>query len=91
MPWSGSCSCGPLIPLSFVSLMILLASSVFTLWQSVCSHEEEVQALVFDTGSGMCKAGFAGEDAPSVVFPSIVGRPKHPGSMCVHPKPWLTV
>jgi len=42
---------------------------------------EEVQALVFDNGSGMCKAGFAGDDAPRAVFPSIVGRPKHPGIM----------
>ena len=43
--------------------------------------EEEVQALVVDNGSGMCKAGFAGDDAPRAVFPSIVGRPKHPGIM----------
>jgi len=35
-----------------------------------------VQALVVDNGSGMCKAGFAGDDAPRAVFPSIVGRPK---------------
>jgi actin-related protein len=25
----------------------------------------------------MCKAGFAGDDAPRSVFPSIVGRPRH--------------
>jgi len=43
--------------------------------------EAEVQALVVDNGSGMCKAGFAGDDAPRAVFPSIVGRPKHPGIM----------
>jgi len=36
----------------------------------------DVQALVVDNGSGMCKAGFAGDDAPRAVFPSIVGRPK---------------
>jgi len=42
---------------------------------------EEVQALVIDNGSGMCKAGFAGDDAPRAVFPSIVGRPKHKGVM----------
>jgi len=41
----------------------------------------DVQALVIDNGSGMCKAGFAGDDAPRAVFPSIVGRPKHPGIM----------
>jgi len=43
--------------------------------------EDEVQALVVDNGSGMCKAGFAGDDAPRAVFPSIVGRPKHQGIM----------
>jgi len=42
---------------------------------------EDVQALVVDNGSGMCKAGFAGDDAPRAVFPSIVGRPKHKGVM----------
>ena len=26
--------------------------------------DEEIQALVVDNGSGMCKAGFAGDDAP---------------------------
>mmetsp|Transcript_884 Transcript_884/g.2050 ORF Transcript_884/g.2050 Transcript_884/m.2050 type:complete len:379 (+) Transcript_884:104-1240(+) len=36
----------------------------------------QAQALVVDNGSGMCKAGFAGDDAPRAVFPSIVGRPK---------------
>src|SRR3954454_20251988 len=29
----------------------------------------------------MCKAGFAGDDAPRAVFPSIVGRPRHTGVM----------
>jgi hypothetical protein len=48
---------------------------------NMCDDDEEVQALVVDNGSGMCKAGFAGDDAPRAVFPSIVGRPKHPGIM----------
>ena len=43
--------------------------------------EEETQALVIDNGSGMVKAGVAGDDAPRCVFPSIVGRPKMPGVM----------
>jgi actin beta/gamma 1 len=43
--------------------------------------DEEIAALVVDNGSGMCKAGFAGDDAPRSVFPSIVGRPKIPGIM----------
>ncbi|VDL70524.1 unnamed protein product [Nippostrongylus brasiliensis] len=40
-----------------------------------------LQALVIDSGSGMCKAGFAGDDAPRAVFPSLIGRPKHQGMM----------
>uniref|UniRef100_A0A8C5A3B5 Beta-actin n=3 Tax=Gadiformes TaxID=8043 RepID=A0A8C5A3B5_GADMO len=43
--------------------------------------EDEIAALVVDNGSGMCKAGFAGDDAPRAVFPSIVGRPRHQGVM----------
>jgi len=43
--------------------------------------EDDVAALVIDNGSGMCKAGFAGDDAPRAVFPSIVGRPRHTGVM----------
>lgn len=39
--------------------------------------DEEVASLIVDNGSGMCKAGFAGDDAPRAVFPSIVGRPRH--------------
>ena len=41
----------------------------------------DIAALVVDNGSGMCKAGFAGDDAPRAVFPSIVGRPRHQNIM----------
>merc|ERR1712180_430791 len=41
--------------------------------------DDDVAALVVDNGSSMCKAGFAGVDAPRAVFPSIVGRPRHKG------------
>ncbi|XP_050759545.1 actin, cytoplasmic type 5 isoform X2 [Gymnogyps californianus] len=47
----------------------------------VSMADEEIAALVVDNGSGMCKAGFAGDDAPRAVFPSIVGRPRHQGVM----------
>lgn len=60
------------------------------------AEEIEQQALVCDNGSGMVKAGFAGDDgvlpkfdqfwnnlfpAPRCVFPSIVGRPKTDSAM----------
>ncbi|KAE8710612.1 Actin-related protein 4 [Hibiscus syriacus] len=34
---------------------------------------DEVSAIVIDLGSHTCKAGYAGEDAPKAVFPSVVG------------------
>eukprot|EP01114_Cavostelium_apophysatum_P013876 TRINITY_DN3459_c0_g1_i1.p1 TRINITY_DN3459_c0_g1~~TRINITY_DN3459_c0_g1_i1.p1 ORF type:complete len:1054 (+),score=286.64 TRINITY_DN3459_c0_g1_i1:176-3337(+) len=34
-------------------------------------------AVVIDNGSGMVKAGIAGEDKPRVVFPSVIGRPMY--------------
>jgi len=43
--------------------------------------DDDVAGLVVDNGSGMVKAGFAGDDAPRAVFPSIVGRPRHQGVM----------
>merc|ERR1719373_419336 len=42
------------------------------------AHDDESACqLVIDNGSGMVKAGFAGDDAPRAVFPSLVGRPRH--------------
>jgi len=43
--------------------------------------DEDSAGLVLDNGSGMVKSGFAGDDAPRAVFPSIVGRPRHQGVM----------
>jgi len=42
---------------------------------------DSAQTLIIDNGSGMVKAGFAGEEAPRAVFPSIVGRPKGASAM----------
>ncbi|KAJ3232112.1 Actin-2 [Chytriomyces hyalinus] len=45
------------------------------------TFQDDIAAVVIDNGSGMCKAGFAGDDAPRAVFPSIVGRPRHQAAM----------
>jgi len=37
--------------------------------------------IVIDNGSGVIKAGFSGENAPSVKFPSIVGVPRNDKAM----------
>uniref|UniRef100_A0A8C2BYA8 Si:ch211-241j12.3 n=1 Tax=Cyprinus carpio TaxID=7962 RepID=A0A8C2BYA8_CYPCA len=33
--------------------------------------------IVLDTGSGLMKAGFADQDLPTTVFPTVIGRPKY--------------
>ncbi|KAH3893819.1 actin, cytoplasmic-like [Dreissena polymorpha] len=39
--------------------------------------DDDIAGVVIDNGSGMCKAGFAGDDAPRAVFPAITGRPRY--------------
>lgn len=34
-------------------------------------------AVIIDNGTGIVKSGFAGEDVPTVYFPSVIGRPKY--------------
>ena len=40
-----------------------------------------MQVIVMHNGSVKTRAGFAGDDAPQVIFSSVVGRAKHPGIM----------
>lgn len=44
-------------------------------------EDYEVSSLVIDNGSGMVKAGFAGDDGPHAVFPMMVGIPRYTGLM----------
>ena len=30
--------------------------------------------VVIDNGTGSCKAGFAGDDAPRIIIPTVVGK-----------------
>ena len=39
------------------------------------SVDVENPAIVVDNGSGMCKAGFAGDGGPTSAFSAIIGRP----------------
>ncbi|ESR66073.1 hypothetical protein CICLE_v10008652mg [Citrus x clementina] len=41
----------------------------------------EFRSIVCDSGSGSVKTGFAGDDAPCVVFPSLIGQPRNKNSM----------
>ena len=47
------------------------------------SYDDDVTSVVIDNGSGMCKAGFAGDDAPRAVFPAITGKPRYDVSECM--------
>ncbi|OIT20878.1 actin-7 [Nicotiana attenuata] len=40
---------------------------------------KDIQPLVIDNGSVTSKVGFAGDDSPRAVFPSIIARPRHTG------------
>ena len=46
---------------------------------SMSTYIDQIEnpAVVLDNGSGMCKAGFGGDDAPRAVFPAMVGRAKY--------------
>jgi actin-related protein len=33
--------------------------------------------VIIDNGSGHVKAGLSGQEAPSCIFPAVIGRPKH--------------
>jgi hypothetical protein len=48
---------------------------------TVSFSDDDRQVIVIDCGSDSTKAGFAGDDCPRSVFPTIVGRPKMPGIM----------
>jgi len=43
--------------------------------------DSDQQAIIIDNGSGMMKAGIAGDEAPSATFPAIVGKPKNASAM----------
>ena len=40
-----------------------------------------MDAIVIDNGSGLVKAGFAGDEYPRAIFPSIVGHPRRQSIM----------
>ena len=50
--------------------LAVMAQANFTL-------DEDTEVLVIDNGSSSCKAGLAGEDMPTVDFPSMIGKPRH--------------
>ncbi|RMG30959.1 MAG: actin, cytoplasmic 2, partial [Methanobacteriota archaeon] len=45
------------------------------------SEEVTGRPLVIDNGTGLSKNGFAGEDQPRSVFPTLVGYPKYQSIM----------
>ena len=39
--------------------------------------DDETLGVVLDIGSANLRAGFAGDDAPRAMLPSVLGRPRH--------------
>ena len=56
------------------------ASATVTTTTTTSSYDDEVAALVLDGGSMFFKAGFAGDDAPRAVFPSVVTGSSKPNT-----------
>lgn len=59
-------------------------TSNYTSYSSLTSstdNSHDIQTIVIDNGTGVCKAGFAGDDLPQAVFPSIVGYSQHHGGI----------
>jgi actin-related protein len=54
-------------------------------WEAAMSGygagDDDKPVVIIDNGSGHMKAGLAGQDVPSSVFPAVVGRPKHGQAM----------
>jgi Actin len=48
---------------------------------NICIMEDLIPAVVIDNGSGFCKVGISGDDAPRATISTVVGRPKQPGQM----------
>eukprot|EP01084_Bolivina_argentea_P059796 109239_1 len=44
-------------------------------------YNECQQPIVIDSGSGFTRAGYATDDTPISIFPTVVGRPRHAGVM----------
>ncbi|KAH3744454.1 non-muscle actin 6.2 [Pelomyxa schiedti] len=42
---------------------------------------EETPALIFDTGQMNTRSGFGGDDKPTSIFPTVIGRPENQSSM----------
>ena len=59
-------------------LSIVDASDTYVFFSQM---DDGVQPVVIDCGFGKCKAGFAGDDAPCAVYPSVVGRVRSTGGI----------
>ena len=61
----------------FISIMYIPILQTYSVVKMSVTIDEDIAAVVIDNGSGMCKAGFAGDDAPRAVFPALTGRARY--------------
>lgn len=65
---------GNYIAFNFLQLLLTILLNYIHFFISLLGFvclADEVSAIVIDLGSHTCKAGYAGEDAPKAVFPSV--------------------
>ncbi|XP_051880140.1 uncharacterized protein LOC127574807 isoform X2 [Pristis pectinata] len=60
-----------------VSVTFNPAMSAHTFQASVFKVCDYKTPIVLDTGSGLMKAGFADQELPTTIFPTVIGRPKY--------------
>lgn len=70
---------------SHVSSHSSLECQVFIVWYLAIRLTQMSQfktPIVLDTGSGLMKAGFADQDLPTTIFPTVIGVPKYEVITC---------
>ena len=60
-----------------VSVRIRFICSFINISAKMTTSYNDVECIVIDTGTSMCKAGYSGDDLPRAVFPAIVGHPTY--------------
>ena len=63
-----------------ISIAVSIIHQYIDIHMMGIGHNDITSVVVCDNGSSTCKAGFAGEDLPSVIIQTQVGRPNHNGA-----------
>ena len=73
--------CASLHVLRCATVYVIITEGIRILLTAHLENMNDDNTMVFENGSWMFKAGFAGDDAPRAVLPSVMGRLRHAGVM----------